>query len=226
MDFTRALIFPFDDDDSVTKVVVGTLAMLVGSVLWFIPAGYQVHVARNVIRGKKHPLPGTDELGEVMADGIMVLIASLVYMLPLILATCVLAAMGNVLGQSALGGVLFACLALCVGGILFIYLLVAGAIATMGTIRYCETGNFIEFLRIGVLWADVRAHLGTLVMLLIYLLVFDVIVLLLAPFSVIMCFVGVFFLSFYAVVVTGHLIGQAGVQILEVEEFSKFKRGI
>ena len=96
----------------------------------------------------------------------------------------------------------------------------------MGTIRYCETGNFVEFVQIRSLWADVRAHLGTLVMLLVYVLVFELIVALLAPFSVMVCGVGTFLLAFYAVVVTGHLIGQAGVEILETEDFNKAKRGV
>jgi hypothetical protein len=217
MDFARALTFPFDDDDSVSKVVVGSLLMLIGSVLWFIPIGYQVHVARNVIRGKARPLPGLDETGEVVSDGIMALIAQLVYMLPLMVTACILAIMSSVLGQSDLGSLLFACLSLCVGSLLLVYLVMTGAIAAMGTIRYCETGNFVEFMRIGALWSDVREHLGVLVGLLVYLMVFGLIILLLVPFSLMVCGVGFFLLSFYATVVSGHLIGQAGLQILEDE---------
>ncbi len=217
MDFARALTFPFEDEDSVTKVVIGSLMMLVGSVLWFIPMGYQVHVARNMIRGKNRPLPGLDEVGEVLTDGLMALIAAGLYMLPVILACCVLASVGSVLGESALGGLLFFCLVLCIGGMLLLYLLLAGALVTMGTIRYCETGNFVEFVRVGALWSDVRAHLGILVALLVYLLIFGLIISLLAPFSLIMCVVGIFFLLFYAVVVSGHLFGQAGLLILENE---------
>ena len=58
MDITRALSFPFDDEDWIVKFAVGSLMSLVGVFLPFILLGYQVNVARNVIRGKKRPLPG------------------------------------------------------------------------------------------------------------------------------------------------------------------------
>ncbi|MBN1563073.1 MAG: DUF4013 domain-containing protein [Anaerolineae bacterium] len=219
MDFARALTFPFEDEDSVTKVVLGSLLMLIGLVLWFIPIGYQVHVARKVIRGKPRPLPGLAELGEVATDGIMALIAQLIYMLPLICVSCILIIMGSILGQSTLGGLLFVCLMLCVSTMLLLYLAVAGAIMTMGIIRYAETGNFVEFVRIGSLWSDVRQHMGVLLGLLLYLLGFGLIITLLAPFSLILFVVGFFLLVFYATVVSGHLIGQAGLLIFEDESY-------
>jgi hypothetical protein len=212
MDFGRALTFPFDDDDWMVKFVIGSLIMIVGVFLPFIPLGYQVHVARNVMQEKKRPLPGSDSLGEVMADGLYALMGALVYWIPATPVCCMLLFFGGVMGDSGLGGLLFACVALCLSGFLFLYGIVAAALFWMGVIRFAETGNFNEFLRIGGLWEDVRSHMPTALGLLIYSLAFGVLISLVAAVSVVTC-VGPLVVAFYAQVVSGHLIGQAGLEI-------------
>jgi hypothetical protein len=213
MDFTRALSFPFDDDDWIVKFVVGTLMTLAGFILPFILLGYEVNVARHVMRGKERPLPGTDNIGEVIADGLMALIAGLIYAIPAIVLGCILAFMGGLLGNSDLGGTLFACLTCCMSGFFILYGIVATALFWMGVIRYAETGNFSEFLRFSDLWDDVRANLGTLIGLLLYSIVLGLLVSVASIFLAITC-VGIPALTFYSQVVSGHLIGQAGQEIV------------
>ena len=87
MDFGRALSFPFDDEEWPVKVILGTLLSLVP----FFAQGYQVRVARNVVRGQKRPLPSADRLGEVFVDGVIMVAAAFVYFLPLLLIGCVIA---------------------------------------------------------------------------------------------------------------------------------------
>jgi hypothetical protein len=213
MDITRALSFPFDDNDWIVKFVVGSLMSLVGVFLPFILLGYQVNVARNVIRGKKRPLPGMDNVGEVVADGLMAFIAGLVYAIPGIVVGCILAFSGGLLGNSSLGGTLFLCLSCCLGAFLILYGIVAAALYSMGVIRYAETGNFSEFMQFSDLWEDARSNIGTLLSLLIYSLVLGLLAGVLLPFSLILCGVGEFIVIFYAQIVSGHLIGQAGLEI-------------
>jgi hypothetical protein len=213
MDITRALSFPFDDNDWIDKFVVGSLMSLVGVFLPFILLGYQVNVARNVIRGKKRPLPGMDNVGEVVADGLMAFIAGLVYAIPGIVVGCILAFSGGLLGNSSLGGTLFLCLSCCLGAFLILYGIVAAALYSMGVIRYAETGNFSEFMQFSDLWEDARSNIGTLLSLLIYSLVLGLLAGVLLPFSLILCGVGEFIVIFYAQIVSGHLIGQAGLEI-------------
>lgn len=226
MDFARSLTFSFEDDEWITKYVIGSLMMVLGLVLPFIPTGYQVRVARNVIREKRHPLPGGGELGEVVADGVMALIAGLIYGLPVIVLGCCMGMAGGALGDSDLGGLLFSCFACCLVGFMFVFGLVGAAVYWMGVIRYAETGNFSEFLRFGSLWADVRAHTSTLLSLLVFTLIFGVLMLVIWPFSLITC-VGPIVLIYYSQIVTGHMIGQAGLEIISQEEFGglKSKRG-
>jgi hypothetical protein len=213
MDITRALSFPFDDDDWIVKFVVGSLMSLVGVFLPFILLGYQVNVARNVIRGKKRPLPGMDNVGEVVADGLMAFIGGLVYAIPGIVIGCILAFSGGLLGNSSLGGTLFLCLSCCLGTFLILYGIVATALYWMGVIRYAETGNFSEFMQFSDLWEDARSNIGVLLGLLIYSLVLGLLAAVLLPFSLVLCGVGEFIVIFYAQIVSGHLIGQAGLEI-------------
>jgi hypothetical protein len=213
MDFMRALSFPFDDDDWIVKFVVGSLMMLIGIILPFIPLGYQVYVARNVMRGKDRPLPGSDHIGQVISDGLIAFIAGLVYGIPAIILSCMLMFAGGVLGDSDIGGLLFLCLTCCLGTFLFVYSLAAAALYWMGVIRYAETGDYNEFIRFSDLWQDVRSNLGTLLGLLMYSLVFALLVAVLVPFAALVCGVGLLVLLFYAQVVSGHLIGQAGQEI-------------
>jgi hypothetical protein len=78
----------------------------------------------------------------------------------------------------------------------------------MGVIRYAETGNFSEFMRFGVLWADVRDNLGLLLTLLLYFLALGLIGSVLSVTVIIVPFLG-----FLYQVASGHLIGQAGLEI-------------
>jgi hypothetical protein len=208
MDFVRAIQFPFEDRDWPTKVVVGTLL----SLLPFMGQGYQITVARNVIRGKEDPLPGTENLGQVAADGVMATIAALVYMLPLLPFMCVMGAMMGATGDSDVGGLMAMCLSLCVLGAGLIYAVPAWTLYHMGIIHYSETGNFVEFLRIGALWHDVRDNLGTMLMLWVYLIVLVLAVLALSAVLWITC-VGLPLMGFCSLVVSGHLIGQTGLEI-------------
>ena len=71
MDLVRALKFPLDDEDWPVKIAIGSLVTLIPVVGWIGSLGYQVSVARNVIRGSARPLPGSDDLGQIFSDGVM-----------------------------------------------------------------------------------------------------------------------------------------------------------
>jgi hypothetical protein len=211
MDFVRAITFPFDDDDWPVKLIVGALL----SFIPFFAQGYQVRVARNVIRGRKNPLPGTDEIGEVFIDGLMATIAALIYFLPIILVACVFFFPAVILGESDLGGLAACGAACCVPLVILLYILPAGGMYVMGIIHYGETGNFSAFMQIGTLWRDVRANLGTLLMLLVYSLVLGFLGTLVSFTVVIIPFLG-----FFYHIATGHLIGQAGLEIQEADYYA------
>lgn len=208
MDLVRAIKFPFDDENWITKVVVGTLLSLIP----FVNMGYQIGVARNVIRNRTHPLPGTDEVGQVVLDGVMGTIAALIYMLPVVLAACVIGAFASLIGDSDVGGLMVICLALLVALALMIYAIPAAAMYWIGVMRYAESGNFSEFMQFGSLLREARQHIGILVMLLLYCLAIGLIGAVVSPLFVVTC-IGAPLLGFWGQVASGHLIGQAALEI-------------
>jgi len=80
--------------------------------------------------------------------------------------------------------------------------------------RYAQTGNFSEFTQFGALWREARANLGTLLNLFLYYLALSLILAVISPLALVTC-VGIFVLGFYGSIASGHLIGQAGRQIVQ-----------
>jgi hypothetical protein len=212
MDIVRALKFPFDDHDWPSKLGLGTLLMLVGMVLPFIPLGYQVQVARNVIHGKQHPVPGTNDLGQVITDGIMALAAVILYALPLTPFLCLLMFTGALTDGSDAGGFMF-CVVFCC---LFVPTLIYGILATafywIGVIRYAATGNFSSFLQIRAIWGDIRNHLDILGMLLLYSIGIGIVLGMISPFALV-TIIGLPLILLFNQLATGHLIGQAALEM-------------
>lgn len=205
MDFGRALSFPFDDEEWPVKVILGTLLALVP----FFAQGYQVRVARNVVRGEKRPLPASNRLGEVFVDGVVLVVAAFVYFLPLVLIGCVIALPAILTND----GLLAFCAGCCVVLVALLYAIPALMLTFMGMIRYAETGNFSEYFRLGALIRDTRQNASLLFVLLMYVFGLGLLALVIAPFVAVLI-VGVPLVNFYFHVASGHLIGQAGRMIL------------
>ncbi|NIP28946.1 MAG: DUF4013 domain-containing protein, partial [Phycisphaerae bacterium] len=93
MDFGRAFTFFKDDDRWMTKIGIGGVVTLLSIFLLGIPAillvGYQLAVTRQVMNGKELPLPEWDDWGKLFMDGLYLIIAILVYTLPLWLLFCI-----------------------------------------------------------------------------------------------------------------------------------------
>lgn len=208
MNFGRAITFPFDDDEWPVKAIVGTLL----SFIPFFAPGYQVRVARNMIRGRSRPLPTTDELGQVFIDGLMAGLAALIYFLPLIIVGCLLVFPAMLSGQDDVFALMFCASMACVFTISLLYAIPVGGIYVMGMIRYAETGNFSSFMQFGALWRDLMNNLSLMVTLLFYEAVLVVIVMFVSPI-VALTIIGAPLLAFWYYIATGHLVGQVGLEI-------------
>lgn len=209
MDFGRALSFPFDDEEWPLKIIIGALLSLVP----FFAQGYQVQVARNVVRGSRRPLPAHHQLGQVFADGVVMVAASVVYFLPLLVIGCVIAVPAILASDSDLGFLLACSVSCCLFFLAFAYAIPAMMLMFMGIIRYAETGNYGEYFRLGALVQDVRQNAGLLATLWLYTFLFALLAALIAPFVSVLI-VGLPLLGFYYHIASGHLIGQAGRMIL------------
>lgn len=213
MDLVRALKFPFEDEEWPVKIAIGSLVTLIPVVGWIGGLGYQVSVARNVIRGSARPLPGPDDLGQVFTDGAMAGLAGLMIALPLVPVWGVMALLAGIADGSGAGDLALACLSVGAAVLSIVYGIPAAAMYWIGVMRYTQSGNFSEFTQFGALFREARAHLGTLTTVFLYYLLLSLILAVVSPLAVITC-VGIFVLAFYSQITSGHLIGQAGREII------------
>lgn len=213
MDVMRALKFPLDDEKWPVKTLVGTLL----SFIPFFGTGYQVTVARRVSQDHDVLLPGTDDLGEVLTDGIMATIAGLIYALPVLPLACLVGIFSGIVGESDIGGLVSGLATLCLMVVALPYSLLASALYWMGIIRYVETGNFSSFVEFRALLQDIRSNLNVLLPLLGYTILLGLLGALISPLLLVTC-VGIFVVGFYYQVATGHLIGQAAQEIAAAHE--------
>jgi hypothetical protein len=84
LDFGRTLSFFFQDPNWVQKLLIGSLftilsMFLIGTV--FV-AGYAARLVRRAARGETYPLPEWDDLGGMFVEGLSVIGAYLLHLLP------------------------------------------------------------------------------------------------------------------------------------------------
>lgn len=82
MDIGQAFTFIGEDENWVKKLGIGVLISFI-PFLNFAALGYQVQISRNVMRGEERPLPEWNNLGDLFLDGLRVIGAMFVYMLPM-----------------------------------------------------------------------------------------------------------------------------------------------
>ena len=222
MDIGRAFTFVGEDPKWVTKVLIGGGLLLLAIVLGItvigailigaIVFGYLVQLTRNVIAGERLPLPEWTNFGELLVDGLKAWVVSFVLALPLIVvnsvvwvpAIIVAAAGGDSDAGAAIGGLLSL-----VGGCLGFLLGIAYALMLPVAIgRYAVTRSIAEGLRLGAIFATVRANIGTYLIVLLMIFAASLI----GQLGILLCFIGLPFTLFYAQVVQYHLYGQAHVK--------------
>lgn len=156
MDIGRAIRFVFEDDQWVSKILLGALISLIPFFGGIALTGYAIAVLRNVRAGTSHPLPTWDRLGEYFVDGLLYWVALLVYSIPLILLICpigliwILPALAEdsqdlTAVLTSIAGIVSAGL----GCLALLYALFLWVLAPVLQIRYAETGNLATGLRFG-----------------------------------------------------------------------------
>src|SRR5437763_6755918 len=84
-DFLKPLTFVFEDPRWIRMLLMGALFSLASVVLIgiFFVNGYLARLVRNVVDGLERPLPEWTDLGDMFAEGAMLFVAALLYMIPL-----------------------------------------------------------------------------------------------------------------------------------------------
>jgi hypothetical protein len=216
MDIGKSFGFVFEDEQWIVKILIAAAILLVGilfSWLLLVPlilalallAGYSVEITRRVLRGEVSKLPEWDNWGELMADGLKVLVIGIVYALPIIVVGLCLGIPSGILSNdnNALGSVLsglLSCLSL-------IWAIVMSLVLPAAIAKYAAENNLNAAFRFGEVIALVRDNFTT------YLITFLMswVANLIGQLGSIVCGIGWLATAPYALMVTGHLYGQAYV---------------
>lgn len=84
MDIGQAFTFISEDENWAKKLGIGALISSI-PFLNFAALGYQVHISRNVVKGEERPLPEWNNWGDLFLDGLRIISAMFIYMLPMLL---------------------------------------------------------------------------------------------------------------------------------------------
>jgi hypothetical protein len=207
-DFARPFTFTFEDPRWVQKVLLGGLFCLASVFIVgaFFLYGYLARLVRNVIAGVALPLPEWDDLGEYFSEGLRLFCVALVYTLPIIGLVFVFI-VPSIVAQSVdndvmrnIGGGMAACV-WCVMFPIGLALAIWLPGAMMFAVVERRFGAAFEFAQIA---AFIKGNVGN------YLLAFVVwlVVRMIVPFGFILLCVGVFFTTFWSLVVAGYAFGQ------------------
>jgi len=170
MDIGKALGFVFEDEDWVTKMLLGTVILLIPIFGGFALMGYTIVVMRNVMADEPRPLPEWKDLGNYFMDGLKFWVATLVYALPIFVIMCpfvviwLLPALAG--GEEDLTAILAGIsgvLSVGLGCLASLYGILLGLLMPVVQIRYAETGDIGACLRFGEMFRFLSANLGSII---------------------------------------------------------------
>ena len=216
MDIGKSFSFTFDDEGWLTKVLMGGLFSFLSIILIGVPflIGYFLETLKNVYLGQPRPLPNWgDNLGGMFVKGIKAMVGVLIWSLPMILVSCVFGVISSSLGaampsgnsnaaQGAAG--VFVAVTLCFQCLIFLYSLVLAVVMPAALMKFAVDEKIGDFLAVGDLFGFISRNLGNYLIAIILYWVASAV----ASFGVILCVVGIFFTTFWSMLVGAHLFGQ------------------
>jgi hypothetical protein len=217
VDIGKSFTFVFEDDQWIVKILIGAASLALGALFsWMllIPlivafallAGYSVEIVRRVIRGELDGLPEWDNWVDLLIDGLKVMVIGIVYALPiLILSLCLGVPIGS-LNQDAAG--VSALLSTCLSCIALLYAIALSLVYPAAIAFFADEGDMAAAFRFSEVFGFVRDHIGT------YLITFLMswVAQFVGNLGSLVCGIGWLVTMPYAVMVTGHLYGQAYVE--------------
>ncbi len=210
MEMGRAISYIFEDKNWLSKLlpllIVGVLSLIpiFGLIASALGLGFLIHLANNVRNGLPRPLPRWDDWQEKMNTGAQVLLAILIYNLPLLmLSICSYSLIAGV-GGGFLGSTVSVIFVCCTAPMLFIYTLISWAMLAIGITEFIETGETGRMFRIGHLWDTLRANSSVVFQWVLYAFLANMV---LGMIAAIPC-IGQIVFFLFAYPVQGHLLGQ------------------
>jgi len=208
MDIGKSFSFVFEDKKWIEKILIGGVLTLIPILGYILIFGYSVQLVRNVRTHSPEPLPEWDDWGTKIAEGLKLFIIFFLWALPLIILSLIIAIPLSLAGNSDTGNALLSILSVCLGCFSFIYVVIL-SLATPGiTIKFAETGEIADGLKIGEIMAFTKEYLGQII---IVIIVTWLVYMIAGLLGSLLCLVGLFFTIFWANLVQYHMIGQIGL---------------
>ena len=223
IDLGRAFGFVFDDEQWVSKILIGGLIILIPILGMFWLMGYMMDVGERVANNAPKPLPDID-FGSQLGKGFASFVISLVYALPVIVLVCVVmllfvplagAAEGSQGGDAAIVSAMLG-LWFCLFPLLFVAGLVIQVFVFASYVLYIQTGNIGQALNVGRAWQMLRAApTSWLILFLVYILAS-----LVASAGAVAFGIGALFTTAFSQAMFGHALGQVAAQMRGGAEMS------
>jgi len=181
MEISKSISYVTEDPRWQQKLLIGTGVIIASSVLsivvigiigFMIVAGYCIRLLQNVRNGETYPLPEWDQWGEDLARGFKLVIASIVWALPVIILIIPSAIGGGLAGNSRSDGAQFvgSMLLICGNCLTFIYGLLLALVAPGISIAFAQDEEITSGLQFRQIIAWTQANIGqVLVVTLVYL---------------------------------------------------------
>jgi hypothetical protein len=216
MDIGKAFVFVFEDEQWVVKLLIGAAILALGTVLswmlliplilaYILLGGYGVEIVRQVMRGELDKLPEWDDWGALLRDGLMVLIITVVYALPLIIVSICLGIPAGIFAEDAQA--LSSLFSLTLGCFSFLYAIAMSIALPAAVAFYAAEDDLGAAFRFGEVFALVRDNVATYLITFVLTWVANFI----GSLGSVVCVIGALVTVPYSFMVIGHLYGQAYV---------------
>jgi uncharacterized protein DUF4013 len=214
MDIGKAFGFVFEDEEWVSKVLIGGLIFLIPLIGQFAVIGYSLKVAQNVLQGNPRPLPTWSEFGDHIMRGLYVFVIKLVYALPALIlagvfACSVISATAAAGQRNQQAGAGIGLLGTCLIPLIVIVALLSSLLSYPAIGRYLATNSLSEAFKFSDVIASVRGNLTPWLMLLLVGILAGFV----GGLGSIACGVGLLFTYFYSQCVIGYALGQTVAQV-------------
>jgi hypothetical protein len=216
MQLTYALKYIFDDKDWPQKLLILagigliSLILLFGLIAAAFSLGFLLQLARNVRQGAPLPLPKWNDWQTKFEIGGQLLLAMLLYHLPLILLFICLSSSVSGLGVALMGDFIAYGFALCCFmPLIIIYTIIIWPLLAIGVAEFIETNEPGRFFRLFHQWEVLQNNVALSSRWLLFTLLINAVLLM---FILIPC-LGWLIILIFGYPVLGHLLGQFAHQL-------------
>ncbi len=213
MDYVGSVTYVAQDRDWLKKLGIGVLMGLLSFVLvgnWAL-YGWSMEAFRRVVRGSDEKLPGWDDLGGYIGQGLKYFVVSLVWSLPMIVIVAIVAGTAATAssysvsaGEAAMVG-----MTLVLWLLAMLYAIAVGLLSMGAFVILAQTGNLGQALNPVNAWNVLSRNLGKWVLTALALIVISVILSLIGS---VLCGVGAFVAMPWLSATQGNLLGQTFVE--------------